>query len=101
MTEARLENEPTSVDRIPEVAQQQEVSVEDATVMLVGEPKKKRRRDQKLVAESCRQEPKNKTRENCGPQKKLAVTRRGSTRHAKVAWKTPLDWKMSCRATVA
>jgi peroxiredoxin family protein len=45
-TEAHLEEEEmTSLDRKPEVAEQREVPVEDATVMPVGEPKKKRRRD--------------------------------------------------------
>jgi hypothetical protein len=48
--EARLE-EPTSVDRKPEVAQQREAPVNDAEVMPVGELKRKRRRDQKLAAE--------------------------------------------------
>jgi hypothetical protein len=45
--EAHLEEEkePTSVYRKPEVAQQQEVPVEDAEVMPVEEPKKKRHRD--------------------------------------------------------
>jgi hypothetical protein len=94
------EEEPTSVNRKPEVAQQQDVPVKDTKVMPVGEPKKKRRRDQKLATEHCRQKPKNSTRENCGPQKKLPVARTGTTCHAKVARKTPID-KMSHRATVA
>jgi hypothetical protein len=59
--EARLEEkEPTSVETKPEVAQQ-EVPVEDADVMLVGEPKKKRHRDQKLAVERRCQKPKNLT----------------------------------------
>jgi hypothetical protein len=69
--------------------------------MPVGEPKKKRRRDQKLAAEHRRQKPKTSTQENCGPQKRLAVARRGTSRRAKVARKTPIDRKMSRRATVA
>jgi hypothetical protein len=44
------EEEPTSADRKPEAAQQREVSVDDAELMPVGEPKKKRRRDRKLAA---------------------------------------------------
>jgi hypothetical protein len=99
--EERLEEQPTSVDRKPEAAEQREVLVENAEVMPVGEPKKKRRRDRKLAAERRRQKPKNSTRENCGPQKKLAVDRGGTTRRAKVARKTPVDRKMSRRATVA
>jgi hypothetical protein len=44
--EARQEEEePSSVDRKPEVAEQREVPVEDTEVMPVGEPKKKRRRE--------------------------------------------------------
>jgi hypothetical protein len=39
------EKEPTSVYRKPEVAHQQEVPIENAEVMPVKEPKKKRRRD--------------------------------------------------------
>jgi hypothetical protein len=50
--EARQEEEkPTSLDKKPEVAEQREVPVEDAEVIAVGEPKKKRRRDRKLAAE--------------------------------------------------
>jgi hypothetical protein len=43
--EAHQEVEPTSVDRKPEAAEQREVPVDDAEVMLVGELKKKRCRD--------------------------------------------------------
>jgi hypothetical protein len=44
MTEVHLEEEkPASVDTKPEAAQQEEVPVENAKVMPVGEPKKKRR----------------------------------------------------------
>jgi hypothetical protein len=39
------EKEPTSADRKPEAAEQREAPVDDAEVMPVGEPKKKRRRD--------------------------------------------------------
>jgi hypothetical protein len=40
------EEEPTSVDRKPEAAKQQKAPVDDAEVMPVGEPKKRRCRDQ-------------------------------------------------------
>jgi hypothetical protein len=41
--EARLEEKgPTSVDRKPEAAQQEEVPLDDAKVIPVGEPRKKR-----------------------------------------------------------
>jgi hypothetical protein len=89
--------ELTSVDTKPEVAQQEEVPVEDAEVMPVGEPKKKRRRDRKLATERCHQEP------NCAPQKKLDVTRRG-TSHCATAVRQKdkrSDKRMSRRATVA
>jgi hypothetical protein len=78
------EVEPTSTDGKPEAAKQQEVPVDDAELMPVGEPKKKRRRDRKLAAEQRRQKPKTSTRENCGPQKRLAVARRGTSRREKV-----------------
>jgi hypothetical protein len=56
--EARQEEEgPTSADRKPEVAQDEKVPAEDAKVIPVGEPKKKRCRDQKLAVERRRQEP--------------------------------------------
>jgi hypothetical protein len=73
------ERKPTSRDRKPEAAQRDEVPKVDAEVMPVGEPKRERRRDRKLAAERRRQEPK------CGPQNKLVVARRGTTRRAKVA----------------
>jgi hypothetical protein len=50
-TEARLQAEPTSEDMTPEVAHGQEVPREDAEVMPVGEPRK-RRRDRHLAAVS-------------------------------------------------
>jgi hypothetical protein len=58
--EARQEEKgPTSVETKPEAAQKEEVPVEAAEVMPVGEPKKKRRRDRKLAAERHRQKVKN------------------------------------------
>jgi hypothetical protein len=95
------EEEPISADRKPEAAKQRQAPVDDAEVMPVGEPKKKRRRDRKLAAEHRRQKPKTSARENCGPQKRMAVARRGTTSRAKMARKTQIDSKMSRRATVA
>jgi hypothetical protein len=102
-TEAHLENELTSVDRKPEAAEQQEVPVEDAKVMSVGEPKKKQHRDRKLAAEHCRQEPKDTKKINGGPQEKFAVARRRRSHHATVAWQKGKRSviRMSPRATVA
>jgi hypothetical protein len=100
--EARQEEEePTSGDRKPDAAEEYKAPAENSTVMPVGEPKKKRRRDRKLAAQHRRQKPKTSTRENCGPQRRLAVARRGTSRRAKVARKRPIDWKISRRATVA
>jgi hypothetical protein len=82
------------------VAQQQEVPIEDAEVMPVEEPKKKRRRDRQLATECRHQEPKDMIRINGGPPKELAVARRGTTRCVKVARKAPID-KMSRCAAVA
>jgi hypothetical protein len=99
--EARQEEEePSSVERKPEVAER-EVPVEDAEVMPVGEPKKKRRRDRKLAAERRRQIPKDTTRENFGSQKRLTVARSGASRRGKVTRHTKETDKMSRRATVA
>jgi hypothetical protein len=84
--EARPEEEkPTSLETKPEATQQEEVPVEHAEVIPVGEPKKKRRRDRKLAAEHRRQKTNTSTRENCGPQERLAVTHRGRTHRATVA----------------
>jgi 5'-3' exonuclease len=82
--EARPEEEPTSVDMTPEAAKR-EVPVEDATVMSVGEPKKKRHRDQKLAVEHRCQEPMNSTREKCESQKRLDIACRGASHRATVA----------------
>jgi hypothetical protein len=96
------EKKPTSLDRKPEAALKTEVPAENATVMPVGEPKKKRHRDRKLATEHRRQKPKTSTRDNCGPQKRLAVACSGLGRRGKVTWHMKeIDQKMSRRATVA
>jgi hypothetical protein len=101
--EARLieEGKPASLDKKPEAAEEYKAPAENATVIPVRERKKKRRWDQKLAAQHRRQKLNTSTRDNCGPQKRLAVTRRGTTRRTKVARKAPVDRKMSRRATVA
>jgi hypothetical protein len=84
--EARQEEEePSSVDRKPEVAEQREVPVEDAEVMPVGKPKKKRRRDRKLAAERRRQKNERAQCQDGCQTKGLAVARRGTSHHATVA----------------
>jgi hypothetical protein len=58
--EARLEaEEPVSVDTTPEVADDQEVPVEDAEVLSVAEPRK-RRRDERNLAAVRRQKKQNR-----------------------------------------
>jgi hypothetical protein len=103
-TEARPEEEkmPTLVDRKPEAAKQREAPVDDAKVMPVGEPKKKRRRDRQLAVEHRRQKTNTSTRDNCGPQKSLAVARSGLSRRGRVTrHMKETDRKMPRRATVA
>jgi hypothetical protein len=92
------EKEPTSVYRKPKVAQQREVPENDAEVMLVREPKKKRRRDRKLAAERCRQ-IRERTQDGC--QRRLAAAHKGTSHRAEVARKMQADKKMPRRATVA
>jgi hypothetical protein len=100
--EARQEEKPTSADRKPKAAKQRKAPAEKATVMPVREPKKKRRKDRKLAAEHRRQKPNTSTRENCGPQNRLAVARSGSNRRGRVKRHTKeTDRKMPRRATVA
>jgi hypothetical protein len=83
--EARLEEEePTSVDMKPKAAQEKEVPVEDATVMLVGEPKKKRSKDQKMAVEHRRQR-KKRAQNQIGYQKLLAVVHSRTSHRANVA----------------
>jgi hypothetical protein len=86
-TEARLEEEePASVDTTPEVADDQEVPVEDAEVRSVTEPRK-RRRDGRNLAAVRRQKKQNRDLDarRRGRQQDLVVARRGTTRRAVVA----------------
>jgi hypothetical protein len=94
------EEEPTSPDRKPEAAEYK-VPAGNATVMPVREQKKKRRRDRKLAAQHRRQKSNTSTRDNCGPQERLAVTQEGRTDRAKTARKIQADQKMRRLATVA
>jgi hypothetical protein len=89
------EEEPTSADRKPEAAKQRQVPVEDAEVMPVGEPRKKRRRDRNQRNE------KKRTKGNDGSQRRLAAVRRGTSHRAEVTRKMQADKKTSRRATVA
>jgi hypothetical protein len=85
--EARLkEEEPASVDMTPEVAHEQEVPLEDAVVMPVGE-RRKRRWDRRNLAAGRRQkgEEQNLDARRRGKQQDLVAVRRGTTRRAAVA----------------
>jgi hypothetical protein len=97
-TKARLEvEEPASEDRTPEVAHDEEVPKEDAVVMPVGEPRKRRRnrrslaalrrqkeQDQNLDARRCRKEQRRAQRKD-GCRRNLVAARRGTIRRAQVA----------------
>jgi hypothetical protein len=95
--EARLqEDKPASVDTTPEVARDQEVPVEDAARMSVGEPGK-RRRDRHLAAgrrqkedepnldARRRRKQQERTQSKHGCRKDLIAARRGTTCRAVVA----------------
>jgi hypothetical protein len=96
--DARLEvKEPAPVDMTPEVADDQEVPVEDAVEMPTGEPKKRRRdgrnlaavrrhkkKDRVLDARCHRREQERAQRKN-GCLKNLVAARRGTTCRAVVA----------------
>jgi hypothetical protein len=99
MEACQEEEKPASADRKPEAAQQEEVPLEDAEVMSVGEPKKKRRRDRKLAAQHHRQKPETSIRENCGPHKRLAVARTGTSRRVEVARQKKTSRNMPRRTT--
>jgi uncharacterized protein with HEPN domain len=82
-TEARLEIEkPTSEDMTPEVAHRQEVPLEDAVVMPVGEPRKRRRDRPHLAAGRRQKKEQKRTQKKDGCQKNLVAARR-----AAVAWR--------------
>jgi hypothetical protein len=93
--EARQEEKATSLDRKLEAAEEREVPVEDAEVMPVGEPRKKRRRDRN------QRNKKKRTQGNDGCQRRLATARRRTSHRAEVARKIKADKKMPRRATVA
>jgi hypothetical protein len=57
--EARLQGEPASVDRTPEVAQEREIQREDAVEIPVGEPRKRRRDQRRNLAAVLRQKKKD------------------------------------------
>jgi hypothetical protein len=98
--EAHPEEKLTSVDRKPEAAEERQVPKENAEVIPVREPRKKRRKDRKLAAER-RLQMKEWTQGKDGCRRRLATARRGTSHHAEVAQKMQADKKMPRRATVA
>jgi hypothetical protein len=95
--EARLQGEPASVDRTPEMAQEREAPRDDAVDMPVGEPRK-RHRDQRNLAAVCRQKKQDQNLDEMrhrieqrraqrkdGCRRNLVAARRGTTRCAEVA----------------
>jgi hypothetical protein len=93
--EARLEEyKPASMDTTPEVARDQEVPREDAEVMPVEEPRK-RRRDRRNLAVGRRQKKEKRILDarHREKQRDLVAARRGTTRRAAVARRRILPTK--------
>jgi hypothetical protein len=88
-SETAPSQEATKTERDPEMMQSaeehQEFPKEDAAVMPVGEPRK-RRRDRNLAA-GRRQKPKRSFQASCEYKKRSAAARRKMTRRATVAWR--------------
>jgi hypothetical protein len=99
--EERECEKPAPVDMTPEVADDQEVPVEDAEVTAVGEPRKRRRDQRRDLAAVRRQKKQNRdldarcrgkeqesSQRKNGCRRNLVTARRGTTRHAEVARRT-------------
>jgi hypothetical protein len=85
-TEARLQGEPASEDMTPEVAQEQDVSLEDAVEMPVGEPRKRLRDRQHLAAvRRQKEEERHLDARRRRKQRNFVAVRRGTTRCAGMA----------------
>jgi hypothetical protein len=83
--EACLEcKEPASVEMKPEVADE-EVPLEDAARMPVGEPRNRRRDRRHLAAQRRQKKEQKRTQSKNGCRKDLVAARRGTTRCAAVA----------------
>jgi hypothetical protein len=85
-TMARLagKEQPTSVEMKPEVTHE-EVPVEDATVMPVGEPRNRSRDRRNLAAERRQKNQQKRNQSKNGCRKNLVTAHRGTTRSAQVA----------------
>jgi hypothetical protein len=84
-TEADTEETEPDPGMMQSTEEHQEIPKGEAAVMLVGEPRK-RRRVRNLAAEHY-QKRKERTRENRGSRRKSAAAGRKVSRHAKVAWR--------------
>jgi hypothetical protein len=71
--------------KMQSVEEHLEIPKEDAVVMPVGEPRK-RRRDRNLAA-GRRQKPKRRIQASCKSRRKLTVAGKKITRRATVAWR--------------
>jgi hypothetical protein len=85
-TEARLEGkeEPSSEDMKPEVANE-EVPLDDAARMPVGEPRNSRRDRRHPAAQRRQKKQQKRTQTKNGRRRNLVAARRGTTRRAVVA----------------
>jgi hypothetical protein len=83
--EADTEKTEPDPEMMQSAEEHQEISTEDTAVMLVGEPRK-RRRVWYLVAESHRKR-KDRTQGNHGSRRKSTAACRKVSCHAKVAWR--------------
>jgi hypothetical protein len=84
--EAHLETEePASVDRTPEVAQEQEVPRDDAEVMPVREPRKRRQDRQLLAVGRRKKEEQNLDAGRRGKRRNLVAAHRGTTSREQIA----------------
>jgi hypothetical protein len=81
-TEARLQREPASEDMTLEVAHEQEVPLDDAVAIPVGEPRKGRRDRRHLAAGHRQKQEQKRTQRKDGCRKNLVAARR-----AAVAWR--------------
>jgi hypothetical protein len=88
-TEADTEKTEHNPVMMQSIGEHQEVPKEEAAVMPVG-GLRKRRRDRNLAA-GRRQKPKRRIQASCESRRRLTVTGRKMTRHARVAWRRKSD----------
>jgi hypothetical protein len=74
-TEACLQGEPASEDMTPEVAHEQEFPLEDAVIMPVGEPRKRRQDRRHLATQRRQKKEEERTQRKDGCRKNLVAAR--------------------------